>query len=178
MPLERKDFELINRYFVYEEIPAQSILLNAGDVERHAYFLISGVVKGYQNIDGKLVVQHLVSDNDFFTSLDSFILEMPSNDTFETVTTCAIMKISKGNYNLLQEQSAYWNKFVKELTNNHLRCKLERVKDFQTLTAKERYLKFIDQHPNLAMNVSVDNIASFLGMEPQSLSRIRRQVAF
>lgn len=104
--------------------------------------------------------------------------ETPSLEYYETITDCTLVKISKPNFDLLQENTTFWNDFVKTITNQHLSCKLERVKDFQVLTAKERYLKFISQNPKLVLNVSVDNIASFLGIEPQSLSRIRKQITF
>lgn len=169
---------LLEKYFTTENVPAQTILLEAGKIERYVYFLSTGIVKGYQNIEGKLVVQHLVPENDFFTSLDSFMSETPSSDYYETVTDCTLVKISKPDFVLLQETTPIWAELVKTVTNEHLSCKLARVKDFQVLTAKERYLKFLNQHPELALNVSVDNIASFLGIAPQSLSRIRKQIAF
>lgn len=176
--LEKKDIELIKKSFIPEQIKAQSILLAVGKTERHIYFLNTGIVKGYQNIDGKIVVQDLVSKHSFFTSLDSFISEKPSLISYETITDCSVFKITKTDFNFLQKEIKSWSILVNTITNEHLSCKIERVKDFQMLTAKERYLKFIDQYPLLALNVSVDNIASFLGMEPQSLSRIRKQIAF
>lgn len=176
--LTQNDIDLIKKYFISEKIPAKTILLKAGKVEGHIYFLSNGIVKGYQNIDGKIIIQHLVSEHNFFTSLDSFMNEIPSLDYYETISDCKVIKISKQDFDLLQKESAFWVKFVNTITNEHVNCKLERVKDFQILTAKERYMKFVDQYPNLVLNVSVDNIASFLGMEPQSLSRIRKQIAF
>ena len=176
--LTQEEIQLTKKYFISEEIPAQTNLLKAGKVERYIYFLDTGIVKGYQNIDGKIVVQHLVAENDFFTSLESFMTETPSLDYYETVTDCKLLKISKPDFDFLQQETKFWAVFVKEVTNTHLNCKLERVKDFQILTAKERYLKFMDQYPQLALNVSIENIASFLGMEPQSLSRIRKQIVF
>lgn len=176
--LSNDDISLVETYFSTDNVPAQTKLLEAGKVERYIYFLSEGIVKGYQNIDGKIVVQHLVVEHDFFTSLDSFISQTAAFDYYETVTDCKLLKISKPDYDLLQDNSTFWSNFIKTVTTEHLNCKLERVKDFQVLTAKQRYLKFIKQHPNLALNVSVDNIASFLGMEPQSLSRIRKQITF
>ncbi|ADV50473.1 putative transcriptional regulator, Crp/Fnr family [Cellulophaga algicola DSM 14237] len=176
--LTQNDIDLIKKHFVEEEVSVQTNLLNAGKVERYIYFLSNGIVKGYQNIDGKIVIQHLVTENDVFTSLDSFMTETPSLDYYETVTACKLIKISKPDFDILQNETKFWGLFVKDVTNEHLSCKLERVKDFQILTAKERYLKFLNQYPKLALNVSIDNIASFLGMEPQSLSRIRKQVTF
>ncbi|WP_289045905.1 Crp/Fnr family transcriptional regulator [uncultured Olleya sp.] len=177
-PLTTDDISLVETYFITENVPAQTLLLEAGKTERYVYFLSEGIVKGYQNIDGKIVVQHLVAEQDFFTSLDSFMTETPSLDYYETITASRVLKISKPDFDILQKETKFWAIFVKEVTNEHLGCKLERVKDFQILTAKQRYLKFVNQYPKLALNVSIDNMASFLGMEPQSLSRIRKQIAF
>lgn len=176
--LTHADIGQLEKCFIMTDVPAQTKLLEAGKIERFIYFLSSGVVKGYQNIEGKLVIQHLVPEQDFFTSLDSFMNQTPTLDYYETVTDCKLIKISKPDFLFLQENTTFWNDFVKIVTNEHLCCKLERVKDFQILTAKERYLKFMSQNPKLALNVSVDNIASFLGIEPQSLSRIRKQISF
>jgi CRP-like cAMP-binding protein len=176
--ITQTEIDLLEKHFVSEEVPAHKCLLKAGKVERYIYFLDTGIVKGYQNIDGKLVIQHLVSDHDFFTSLESFMTEAPSVDYYETITDCRLVKISKPDFDLLLSETNFLAIIVKEVTNAHLSCKLERVKDFQVLTAKERYVKFVDQYPKLALSVSVDNIASFLGMEPQSLSRIRKQITF
>lgn len=76
--LTQSDIDLLKKYFVSEKIPAQTNILKSGKVERYIYFLDTGVVKGYQNIDGKIVVQHLVAEHDFFTSLDSFMSETPA----------------------------------------------------------------------------------------------------
>ena len=105
-------------------------------------------------------------------------MRTPSLDNFETITNCKLLKISKPGLDLLRNHSTKWNTIIESITNEHLNCKMERVRDFQTLSAKERYLKFIKETPNLALHVSIENIASFLGMEPQSLSRIRKQITF
>ncbi|WP_299885243.1 Crp/Fnr family transcriptional regulator [uncultured Lacinutrix sp.] len=172
------DIKLIETYFTTLSVSANTKLLEAGQVERYIYFLSSGIVKGYQNIDGKIVIQHLIEQHDVFTSLESFMTKTPSIDYYETVTNCTVLRISKKDFDFMRDNTSFWNEFVELVTNEHLNCKLDRVKDFQLLTAKERYLKFINQFPNLALNVSVENMASFLGIEPQSLSRIRKQVTF
>ncbi|WP_196887467.1 Crp/Fnr family transcriptional regulator [Aureivirga sp. CE67] len=176
--LEEKDKEIIQKYFETSEVAAQKTLLEAGMVEQYVYFISSGIVKGYQNIDGKMVIQHLVDKDNIFTSLDSFISQKPTIDYYETITDCTLFKLSKKNFDVLQNKTKFWPLFIKKLTSEHLSCKLKRVQDFQMLTAKERYLKFLKEQPNLALHVSIENIASFLGMEPQSLSRIRKQITF
>ena len=176
--LTQEEIDLIEKHFIFEEVEAQTNLLKAGQTERYIYFLSSGIVRGYQNVNGKLIIEHLVDEHNFFTSIESFMNETPSPDYFETVTHCKLLKISKPELDLLRDYSTKWNTLIETITNEHLNCKMERVRGFQTLSAKERYLKFIKETPNLALNVSIENIASFLGMEPQSLSRIRKQITF
>jgi dihydroflavonol-4-reductase len=97
--------------------------------------------------------------------------EAGSSDYYETITDCELVKISKIDFEILQEATNFWSDFVKNETNEHLTGKLERVKYFQVLTAKERYLKFIDKSPKLALNVSVAGLMEFSskisGKEPQ-----------
>lgn len=174
--LTENDKELLEKVFVPIEVNAKSILIESGKIERHLYFLSKGIVKGYKNQNGKIIVEHLIEENNFFTSIDSFTNESASMDSFETVTDCKLFKITKADFDLLKQSDSKWVGFIETVTNESLQCKIERLNDFQTLSAKERYLKFLKRSSNLAQNVSVENIASFLGIEPQSLSRIRRQI--
>lgn len=176
--LTQEELDLVPKYFTPLHINAQTNILHAGERERYVYFLSQGIVKGYQNINGKTIIEHLIDEDNFFSSIDSFMNETPSIDYFETVTDCKVLRISKPELNLLNESYPNWKTIVDFIFNEHLVCKMERVRDFQTLTAKQRYLKFIEKTPNLALKVSIENIASFLGMEPQSLSRIRNEIVF
>lgn len=176
--LTQEEEKLISSHFIAIKIDAQTVLLKEGQTASHIYFLESGVAKGYENIDGKNVVQQLVPKDNFFTVLESFMHQKPSTEYLETITDCTITAIHKKDFDFLLAKIPNFGTLVQEVTNLHLTCKMERVKDFQTLTAKQRYEKFLKQYPTLALQVSIENIASFLGMEPQSLSRIRKQLTF
>ena len=176
--LSEKEIALLEQVFAYVEFPKKSIIIQEGKTESYLYFVVEGILKGYKNKNGKIIVEHLVGNTTFFTALDSFMNGTPSEDCFESITDCKLYRISKTNFELLKQSDTKWNQLAEAIINESLRCKMERVHDFQTLTAKERYLKFIKQTPQLALQVSVENIASFLGIEPQSLSRIRKQITF
>lgn len=173
-----EELELIEEHFTMIEVKAKTKLLEAGKIERYIYFLEKGVVRGYQIVEGKVVIGHLVDAGQFFCSIDSFTSETPSLDCFDTLADCVIHRISKSDFEKLRDSSDTWTKLVESIMNEYFNCKLERTRDFQSLSAKERYLKFIKENGNLALNVSIENIASYLGMEPQSLSRIRKQITF
>lgn len=176
--LKEEEIKLIKENFVSIELDANTVLLKQGQIANYIYFLNTGIVKGYENIDGKNVIQQLIPEESFFTSLESFFHQKPSVEFLQTVTACKLVAINKKDLDFLMEKIPSFRLLVQKVTNLHLSCKMERVKDFQTLSAKQRYKKFMVQYPKLALQVSVDNIASYLGMEPQSLSRIRRQLTF
>lgn len=174
--LSKEEIKEIEQSFTPVTLESHASLLKEGKIERYIYFLSTGIVKGYQVVNGKIIVEHLVEEANFFCSVESFMNETPSEDNFETITPCTLHKISKPDLDSLRNKSVKWNTIIESIINEHLSCKMERVRDFQLLSAKERYLKFVKNSPHLALHVSVENIASFLGMEPQSLSRIRSQI--
>lgn len=174
----KADLVKIQSVFIPVEIEPKITFLKTGQTALYVYFLSKGIVKGYKNLDGKIIVEHLSEQNNFFSSFESFNSDSPSLYTFETITKCEVLKITKPDLELLGSTVKNWNKLVEGITNHYLNRKMERIGEFQSLSAKERYMKFMEQHPHLALNVSIDNIASYLGMEPQSLSRIRKQITF
>lgn len=174
--LNKQEQAFIEGLFTTEKIPAKTRLLSKGQVERYICFLSQGIVKGFQNKDGKIVVDHLIPSGSFFTSFDSFRQQLPSHENFETVTDCTILKITKPAFDSWMGVGGKWGVFIQGEMNSHLNCKIERVQDFQTLTAKQRYEKLMNTYPELVLHVPVETLASFLGIEPPSLSRIRRQV--
>ncbi len=174
--LSEDDQVLLSKTFTLTQLPAKSTFIKIGKKETYLYFLTAGIVKGWKNKGGKIVIEHLVEAGNFIASMESLFNEVPSLDTFETVTDCELYKVSKKSLELLKESDNKWNSLIEQVVSESLSCKMERLNDFQLLTAKERYLKFVDQTPDLALNVPVEVIASYLGIAPQSLSRIRGQI--
>ncbi len=175
-PLTEEDHELLTNTFYPISFPAKTIIKKQGQLERNLYFLAKGIVKGYHYQDGKILVEHLMEEGHFFGSLKSFMAEEANDEIFEAVTDCFAYKVSKTDFELIKQSGKKWNEFIQGMINYSLDCKMERVRNFQSKTAKERYRCFLEESPSLALNVSVVDLASFLGIEKQSLSRIRSQL--
>jgi CRP-like cAMP-binding protein len=174
--ISKTEASFIESLFVREEMPAKTVILSKGQVVRYTYFLSKGIVKGYQNEDGKMRVDHLLSGNSFFTSFENFQQQQPSYEYFETVTPCVVLKINKASFEAWVNKDVKWSKLIQQEISSYLNCKMERIRDFQVLTAKDRYEKLMKTHPELILHTPIETLASFLGIEPPSLSRIRRQV--
>lgn len=174
--LNQADQDFVKSLFIQEQVSAKTNLLSQGQITRYLYFLNEGLVKGYQQQDGKVLVEHLIEGGSFFSSFDSFRQQIPAPEYFETVTACTFLKIDKSQFDQLMSRGEKWRYFMQEEVNQHLNCKINRVRDFQTLNARERYEKLLTNHPYIVLHTPVETLASFLGIEPPSLSRIRRQL--
>ncbi|MEM7654738.1 MAG: Crp/Fnr family transcriptional regulator [Bacteroidota bacterium] len=171
-----EDFQLLMEIATPVAFVPKNLLIQAGRKVQYLYFLEEGLVKGYRNQEGKIVIEHLMQGGGFLTSMESFFQASASPESFEAITACRALQLTREAVEQLRSASEKWNELVEMVMSESLQCKMDRLKDFQTLTAKERYVKFLEQQPGVALGVSVGDLASYLGIAPPSLSRIRRQV--
>ena len=94
----------------------------------------------------------------------------------ECITDCELLRICKSDLDLLTQQSPIFKDFSILVFQQSLSYNETRSKELASLTAEQRYLKLVEEHPELLQNVPMQYIASFLGMNPKSLSRIRKQI--
>ncbi len=174
--LNNDEVNSIKEFFTHKKITRNSPITKNGATANYIYFLETGIVKGYQNEDGKFIVNHLIEPMNFFVDFESFQNRTAAVDIFEAVTDCSVYTLSKTNFDFLNNNTSFFKTFVNSINSNALACKMERINDFQKLTAKERYLKILKVSPNLVNTVSINDLSSYLGIEAPSLSRIRKQI--
>jgi CRP-like cAMP-binding protein len=130
----------------------------------------------YLNDLGEEVTTDMNNRPRFFTSYNHFINRISSNENIECVTECKLLRIKRDDVDKLYEKSITLNKFTILLLEKIFGEERNRIKELTTLTAKQRYLKFIEEQPNIFLKVPLQYIASYLGMKPETLSRIRRKL--
>src|SRR5574344_1065535 len=99
-----------------------------------------------------------------------------SKEELTCITDCRLFSISKTNLEILFSTNEKWGTFGRKLMETFLIEKEERIIDQISLTAQQRYIKLIETHPGIVQNVPIKLIASFIGVKPESLSRIRKQI--
>ncbi|SNR16160.1 Crp/Fnr family transcriptional regulator [Tenacibaculum jejuense] len=174
--LNNSELYYIENNFIYEKFNKGELLISSQRKVNYIYFLIKGLVKGFEYENGKVIVQHLIEKNNFFTDFESFINKQVSHENYQAITNIEVLKISYEKFQTLQEKSPSFQTALNKILQESLSCKMERLQDFQKLNAKERYLKLLNSSPNLIQEVSISDLSSYLGIEPSSLSRIRKQV--
>lgn len=172
-----EDARLCEQYFESIVVPRNTLLEEDGKIPRYIYFVLSGYVRIFSYDDnGDENTSHFNCPPGFITSYQSFVNETTSNENVETVTDCELLRISKSNLDRITAQSAAFKDYSIYVLQQSMIYNENRSKELATLTAEQRYLKLIENYPEIIQQVPLQYIASFLGMNPKSLSRIRKQV--
>ena len=173
--IKEKDTDLIKSFFKYESAAKGVSLIEAGKPTDKVFFVLSGYLRYFKVIDsGEELVIHLYAPDNFATSLNSFFLGKKSDEILQTITDCEFLYISKLDLEKLYSINCKWEGFGRKLMESFLIEKEERIIDQLSLTAHARYLKLIKNQPDIIQNVPIKYIASFIGIQPESLSRIRK----
>lgn len=175
--MQLQDIELCKKLFVPVMISGNMILEEAGNVPKHLYYISEGFMRlFYFDDNGDEVTTHINCPHGFFTSFTEFINQTKSSVNVETITKCQLLRLSKQDYDTLMSDSPCWKDYGIYILQEAVNYNEERANDFGTLSAEQRYLKLMNHKPDIIQNVPLQYIASFLGIKPESLSRIRRHL--
>lgn len=173
--LEQQDLNLIKSLFKFESVAKGTSLIKIGEFTDKVFFVNLGYLKYSKIIDsGEELIIHLFAPNNFATSLNGFFLSKKSEEELHTITDCELLYISKDDLEKLYSISHKWQNFGRRLMESFLIEKEERIIDQLSLTAHDKYLKLLKDQPDIIQNVPMKYVASFIGIQPESLSRIRK----
>jgi CRP-like cAMP-binding protein len=166
-------------YYHRIEVPARTILLREGEVSRKAYFIEKGCIRAWLTSKRKDVTFQFFFENQSVSSAESFRKKVPSIFTIETIEPCVLHWISKENMDKIMEEIMA----VPETRNQMNEVMFDRQWNYAHLfisfikyTPAERYSQLVKEHPELILRVPQQYIASYLGITPVSLSRIRSKL--
>lgn len=171
------DRNLLMQYFEPVLYPPKKIIAAEGKIPGYLYFVVSGFVRLFHyNDKGDEVTTHINCPPGFITSYYNFANQKKSDENLECITECELLCITKTDLDSLIQQSPAFKDFSFLVFQQSLSYNETRSKELATLSAEQRYLKLMKEHPEVIQNVPMQYIASFLGMNPKSLSRIRKQI--
>jgi CRP-like cAMP-binding protein len=147
-----------------------------GKIEKYGYFIHSGIVQAAIESHGEEKIIDFFFPDQFFSSYTSFLTQTPSDVVITAVTACVVEVID-----LIQLQKAYKTSLVCNQLGRYAIEKvyikrIEREKSFLSKSAPEKYLELITYHPEIIELMPVSKVAKYLGIHPESLSRIRKTV--
>ncbi|WP_341834362.1 Crp/Fnr family transcriptional regulator [Chitinophaga pollutisoli] len=175
--LPEADKESCRNTFKAVQVKKDTMLETAGKVPVYHNFIVSGYMrKFYVNDKGEEVTVDLNNGPRFFTSYLHFANQTVSGEYLHCITDCALLRITKTDADRTVQTSATQKDYTIRLFQQVMEEDKQRMNDLATLTAEQRYRKFIRDCPDIMKNVPLKYIASYLGIKPESLSRIRREI--
>ena len=156
-------------------MPAKTMLLREGEVSVKAYYIIKGCLRLWFNNNGKDITFQFFFEKEGVSSMESFRLQEPSLFNIETIEPCTLLVLTKKTFELLVNDMPGYNDYLHEVLHKRLahysKLFLSRIKN----TPQERYAELLKEYPHIIQRVPQHYIASYLGITPVSLSRIRNK---
>ncbi len=176
--LSKNDIEIVASHFNSRKLKAEEHFQSLHKIANEIAFVERGILRVYAfDYNGNEATKFFIRENQFFVDLESYYTAKPSTDIFQAVTNSELYTIHKSVIEKLSNEIPNLYIFIKSITEANL---LNKIKDNDFLNfgdAKRKYFEFIKRYPEVAQQVPQQYIASYLKITPQSLSRIRREMA-
>lgn len=174
---EKARAELMSRCR-HRELRKRQLLLQEGDVCRHLSFVIKGCFRMFAvDHTGKESIISFFVENDWVADLGSFYEEEPSRTYIEAIEPSAILQLSRQDVYFLYTHSLKFNLMIRVMVENKFVELQSRVLQQISSSAESNYLSFLKRYPELSQRIPNTYIASYLGITPEFLSKIRKKLA-
>jgi len=174
--LPENDWNQIIVDFEPQVLQKNEMLLEEGFICRYFYFFEKGLVRFCCNVDGNDVTKTFCKAPYCFTSKISFRNQTPSREGIQALEESVVWRISYEQYKKL-EQIPSWNTFMRKLVNEIQEFLENHLLESKILTAEQYYSNLLEHFPaDFMQKIPLKHLASFLGVAPQSMSRIRNKL--
>lgn len=161
-----------------QQIYKGDFLLRQGEKCKHSFFVESGLLKQY-SIDekGKEHIIQFAPEKWFISDRESVYFDNPSNYFIQAIEDTKVFVLDELFFQELSLSHPNFLDYNNRLLHNHIRHLQKRITQLLSATAEQRYLDFIQVYPDISLRVPQTMIASYLGISPESLSRVRKELA-
>jgi CRP-like cAMP-binding protein len=169
------DLQLVLSKCMERQIPKGKLILRKGQIANQYFFIASGGVRFFYEENGQENTTWVTFKNEFFTEISSLNPQKPSRFNIEAVEDSRLVVIDKKDMDFLYGHIAVWEEFGRKIWEAISVRMIDQILNFQTLSAEERYLEFMN-NPELIQKIPVKQLAAVLGITPNALSRIRKNI--
>lgn len=172
------ELQRCRRYFTSRQFRKKDFLLREGEVCNRLAFVEQGALYSYSvNAKGAQHVLQVAFEGWWISDLYSFFTQEPSKLTIEALEDSQLLLIDYEHHHQLLAQVPKYETYIRLLYQNAYIALQRRVESTLGLTAEEKYNRLLEQYPTILQRMPLHLIASYLGVTPETLSRIRRQLA-
>ena len=175
--LSDDDWDFFSSKLTRVVIPKKAFLLRAGSVENHLSFIEQGIVRHYIPKVENDITYAFSFAGEFVSGYESFLTRTPSICNIETLTDCVFWQVKYNNLEAIYQQTKAGNIIGRKASEMLFIEKAKRELSLLNDTAEERYLNLFKEQPQLIKFIPQKYLASYIGITPQALSRIRKRIS-
>ncbi|MCT4458266.1 Crp/Fnr family transcriptional regulator [Lactiplantibacillus paraplantarum] len=169
-------WDQLQGYFYLKQVPAHTLLLSEGTVATNLYLIVHGSLRMWRTTDQQETTLQFFFENQPVASFESFYLDHPSDSSIETLESTTLLVLSKTNFDHIRQLFPEF-----EISLNRWLCERfiayrQRVYTQLEKTPTGRYQALVADNPDVLERVPLHEIATYLGITPVSLSRIRSKL--
>jgi len=176
--LSEEEQEFIKKFLSVRKIRKRQYLLQEGDECKCVAFVEKGAMRLYRvNENGSEHIVLFALDGSFITDLYSFLTNEPSTYNIDAIEDSELLVITKSASDELRKVSAKYREFIFDMTSEAYIQSQRRITSIISLTVEDRYKELIAIYPDIIQRLPQHMIASYIGMTPETLSRVRKRIS-
>jgi CRP/FNR family transcriptional regulator, anaerobic regulatory protein len=175
--LTEQDCDLFEPFLKIKKLKSKDHFLEANSTCKEIGFINAGGFRVYYIIDGKEINTHFCFENEFVVDYDSFTQHKPSRYFIQALADTEIVTFNLEALSKAYDQSKNWERFGRIIAEYSYQMTTKRVESFLFLDGEQRYIQLLNDAPHIFEKVPLYHIASYLGLERESLSRLRKKIA-
>ena len=176
-PLTDEECDLISSSMVINEYQKGSLLIKEGQIAVDTYFILEGLIREYVLIDGEERTTNFFTEGQWVISLNNFTPQARATHNLECAEDSSLVV---GNEREAQEMFKLFPRFEtisRVIMEAHFSDQKKFLTSFITESPEQRYLNLLNRRPDIFQRVPQYQIASYIGVKPESLSRIRKRMS-
>ncbi len=174
--LDARERAVLENAFTFRQVPKKFTLVAYGQIARELYFINKGLLRLYYLKDGEEITGFIFREGLFAGSYDSFLRQAPGIQVLETLEDCELLVLRHEKLEELYQTVPKINVMTRKIAEQRFINAQMVLSSFLLDTPEERYVKFVEHNADLLLRVPHHIIASYLGITPVSMSRIRKRI--
>jgi len=176
IPISETEAELVHGLFEEEHFKKNEVILKEGDVCRKLYFVAKGIVRFSQLANGEERTFVFRPEGAFCNDLESFLKNTPSENTISAIGPTTLLSITSENLQVFYNIATYGDRFGRLAIEQIFVMVVNHLTTFYSETPEQRYVRFAGKHGDLLQRIPQYYIASYVGVTPQALCRIKKKM--